>query len=440
MKIFNRKNEKPLFKKIIDTLSFFEIPHEYQLLVLEYHLRECEKNPDLCIDKDNKLILGNNTYDKIVLCPLVIDFGHKDIGKVEFNFSPKRPITNQTGDLFYAIRTYFRFGIDVIDKEQGLFKLSDEIKDWYKKEVKEQKIFEIYPFMGIDTQNYSLKDLKKLLDKYFRTFSKNDLAEDRRNKLFDKMGMFDSNLYRDRNPLSEEEIKYLENKHISPDYQYAFAGIKFYPQLGFDPYPNNSDKKIPISEIQKLIEEENWKEEWTDWDTPLNKVRFLYQYCIEKRIPVTTHCSDGGYKTKDDNDNLTSPAGKWEKVLADFPNLTLNFAHFGRQKNGKTEWRNKIIEFINNDNYPNIYTDISCNDMSPKYYKKLADDLKSKGNTKLQNHLLFGSDFAMSLLATDSESYDQSLTAFTNANFGSQDFFCHHNAEKFLFGGQIEND
>jgi len=147
------KNKKALFKKIMDTISFFEIPHEYQFLVMEYHLR-MSKNEKLSINEDNNLILDKNTYKKIVLCPLIIDFGYKDISRVEYNFSPKRPVAKQTSDMFYAIRTYFRFEIDVKeDKEKGLlFELSEEKENWFAE--KEKKLFEIYPFMGIDTENY----------------------------------------------------------------------------------------------------------------------------------------------------------------------------------------------------------------------------------------------------------------------------------------------
>ena len=227
------------------------------------------------------------------------------------------------------------------------------------------------------------------------------------------MGMFDSNIYRDKLNLTEEEKENaaveLEKKHISFDYQYAFAGIKVYPQLGFDPYPDYDDDK-------------------------LKKVQELYRYCVEKRIPIITHCSDGGYKTKKDNNDLTSPLKKWKKVLDYYPDLTLNFAHFGHQADKKREWRDEIIRLA--EKYPNIYTDISCNDMSEKYYKDLKDDLKK--NPHLQNKVLFGSDFALNMLASNSNSYTDSLSKFAEAELEHQDRLCNHNSERFLFGGEIE--
>jgi len=432
-KIFCKGEDKPIFKKVIDTISFFEIPHEYQFLVMDYHLKN-KKNKKLSINEDNNLILGENTYKKIVLCPLIIDFGYKDISRLEHNFSPKRPIAKQTSDMFYAIRTYFRFEIDVKESPKGgsLFELSEENKKWFAE--REKKLFEIYPFMGIDTENYSLFDLKKLLDKYFKDFNNTKDAKDRQTALRAKMGMFDSNLYRDKNHLKEEEKDYLDKKNISHDYQHAFAGIKLYPQLGFDPYPDGETKVAAINDIQNLIEKEQYsEEECKALDTPLNRVCFLYQYCIDKRIPITTHCSDGGYKTGD-NDKLTSPLTKWKKVLNDYPDLTLNFAHFGHQADKKREWRDEIIRLA--EKYPNIYTDISCNDMSEKYYKDLKDDLKK--NPHLQNKVLFGSDFSINMLVTKTDSYDDNLSKFAESELEYQDLLCNHNSERFLFGGKIE--
>ncbi len=329
---------------------------------------------------------------------------------------PKHPIAKQTGDIFYAIRTYFRFELEE-KPGKNKFKLSKETQNWYTK--RDSKLFEIYPFMGLNTQNYTLDELIKLLDKFFKDFHKEEKAEDRKNKLFEKMGMLDSNMYRDeeiknltKEEKNEKETLFWNKNHIASDYQHAFAGIKVYPQLGFDPFP----------------EDDSWEFE---------KVKYLYKYCIDKRIPITTHCSDGGYKT-DDNDELTSPS-KWKKVLEykykdeegkeiKFENLTLNFAHFGSQKNGKTEWKKSIIELIKK--YDNIYTDISCKDKA--YYNSLEDDLKDE---ILQNRILFGSDFSINMLVTGTDSYNENLQDFVEAkSLEHKVNLCERNPERFLFG------
>ena len=371
-------------EKAMRTLTFFEIPMEYQFLILEYFL-----NPE----KKEKINIGGVDYDKIVLCPLIIDFGKKGISEgVFYNLTPKRPTVTQTGDLLYAIRTYYRFNVKVENEKMDL----ENIENWESEKGK--KLFEIYPFMGIDTQNYdSWEEIKKTLDRYFKNFEKND--PDRQKRIFEKLGKQDDNMYGDT-----DDFKNKNGYKI--DYSDLFAGIKLYPQLGFDPYPKDPEER--------------------------KKVKELYRYCIEKRIPITTHCSDGGYKTGDNN-ILTSPSGKWKTVLEKFPELTLNFAHFGSQGNKKTKWREAIIQFINSkEKYPNVYTDISCNDMSPEYYNELEKSLNA--NPQLQEKVLFGSDFSINMLATQTESYNQFLEPFANAKLSNQIDLCEGNPERFLFG------
>ena len=387
--IFSKYLSK-IIHKIFRTLTFYEIPLEYQFLVLDHFLKTKEPLFNM---KDNQIIIGDRSYDKIVLCPLVIDFGRKNISEgVFYNATPKKPIANQVGDLLYAIRTYYRFNINVANDKMSL---SDEVTDF--EESKRTKLLEIYPFMGIDPQNYdSWEEIEALLDKYFSEFRKDEAAETRRARLYNKMGVLDSNMY------NKTEGHYLN----------IFAGIKVYPQLGFDPYPNDLEKR--------------------------KKVEALYKYCIEKRIPIISHCSDGGYKPED-NDELTSPLGRWKQVLEAkdenseslFAELTLCFAHFGSQSSKETVWREAIIELTKR--YPNIYTDISCNEMTTEYYNELGKLFNAK-NPQLHERILFGSDFSINMLATEVESYNQYLKAFVDADLAYKTNLCEQNPERFLFG------
>jgi len=391
-KMLSSGNSSP--KNIIaNCLSFFEIPMEYQFLVWEHFLKAGE--PKL-FNKNNQIEIAGTSYNKILLCPLVIDFGYKNItNSVFYNLTPKRPITNQVGDLLYAIRTYYRFNLEIKDKKMFL---SQEILN--SQAHKDEKLFEIYPFMGLDTRNYNLEDVQKMLTKYFCNFSKSESKEERRKRLFDKMGKLDSNMYR-----------------ADSEYADIFAGIKIYPQLGFDPYPNNPDE--------------------------LEKVRYLYQFCIDRRIPIISHCSDAGFKVGD-FDPLTSPEGRWKQVLADYPDLTLDFAHFGSEsKSDKQQWRNAIIALT--QKYPNVYTDISCNDAKQDYYTELENlfypDPKKKRknvpptpNPELYKKILYGSDFSINLLASKVNSYNEYLKAFIDAQVSYKNDMCENNPEKFLFG------
>jgi hypothetical protein len=378
---------------VANCLSFFEIPLEYQFLVLEHFLKSGEPK---VINTQNQIEIDGTCYDKILHCPLVIDFGYKNIEKsIFYNLSPKRPVINQVGDLLYAIRTYYRFNLEIKGKKM---ELTDEVQDFQNR--KHEKLFEIYPFMGIDTRNYPLKAIEKMLNKYFCNFSKTETGETRRKRLFEKMGKLDSNMYKD------DEV-----------YVDIFAGIKVYPQLGFDPYPNDAAE--------------------------LEKVEYLYQFCIDKRIPIVTHCSDAGFKVGD-YDALTVPNGKWKKVLEKYPELTLNFAHFGSEsKSDKRQWRNAIIALTKQ--YPNVYTDISCNDAKQGYYDEIEQllnpDPKKKQknappvpNPELHKKILFGSDFSINLLASKVDSYNEYLKAFLDAKVTHKEYLCENNPERFLFG------
>jgi len=382
--ILNISVVKDSIGKAMRTLTFFEIPLEYQFIVLDYYL----KSKIEYFEDEKHIVMGNTAYNKIVLCPLVIDFGRKNIPDgVFYRYTPKSPIANQVGDLLYAIRTYYRFNVNVMDDKMHL---STEIFDWENR--KAEKLFEIYPFMGLDTKNYDdWNGLEILLDKYFYEFEASDSPKIRRERLFNKMGKLDSNMY----------IK------TEGHYHNVFAGIKLYPQLGFDPYPDAPEE--------------------------FEKVKNLYLYCIKKRIPITTHCSDGGYKVAENN-HLTSPLGKWKKVLEqkEFEELTLNFAHFGSQKGKQTEWRNAIIELTKK--YPNVYTDISCNDMTDEYYNNLGK-LFNSANPQLHKKVLFGSDFSINLLVTEAYSYNHYLETFSDAELPYKTELCELNPERFLFGG-----
>ena len=65
-----------------------------------------------------------------------------------------------------------------------------------------------------------------------------------------------------------------------------FAGIKVYPPMGFDPWPEAGLER--------------------------DKVEILYQYCCKKNIPITAHCSEIGFNLDNNADTYTSPK-KWRR-------------------------------------------------------------------------------------------------------------------------------
>jgi predicted TIM-barrel fold metal-dependent hydrolase len=135
-----------------------------------------------------------------------------------------------------------------------------------------------------------------------------------------------------------------------------FYGVKLYPRMGYHP------QCIPLDAV--------------------------YRYCSENRLPVTFHCGLSGFP----------PGEKWkhaqfgnplnfEPVVKKYPELRINFAHFG-SSDPSGEWARTIVRLINDND--NVYTDLSC------YTKK--EDLDGivpywNNNPKLKNRLMFGTDF-----------------------------------------------
>ncbi|MCR6544894.1 amidohydrolase family protein [Dehalobacterium formicoaceticum] len=312
----------------------------------------------------SRLSLGNFHYDKIVLTPLMMDFGYKNMTNpaIYYNAIPvQKPIVEQVLDLFNGIRTYY----------QG-------------KETKE-RFFQVYPFLGINTSNYTMEKVEKMLDKYFGEYS--------------------------GNPLELEANQGKFNGDIDSMGSNFFSGIKVYPPLGFDPWPEDPEER--------------------------KKSECLYEFSSCKRIPITTHCSNGGYRIIDTKDaELYSSPARWALVLKNFPELKLNFGHLGNQEGkGKNKWAQDIFSLI--DQYEHVYTDFSCRGFDDQYYRSLRKMI-AQGDSGLKKRLaeriLFGSDFSINLLWMNS--YSNYLKIFRDTPYFSQqekDVFCSQNPESFLF-------
>ena len=93
----------------------------------------------------------------MIITPLIMDFGYKTLasGNYFYNMPPSKPVVQQTIDLFIGIKKYCEW--EMYQDEEGHH-------DLRKRES--QKLFEIYPFMGINPLNYKPGEFKKLLNKY----------------------------------------------------------------------------------------------------------------------------------------------------------------------------------------------------------------------------------------------------------------------------------
>jgi hypothetical protein len=103
-------------------------------------------------------------------------------------------------------------------------------------------------------------------------------------------------------------------------------------------------------------------------------------------------------------DNYVHPR-EWRDVLKKYRNLKLCLAHFGGDlfpEGPDNDWIKEIIDLINE--FPNVYTDISCwnLDKNKEIFKGL---LLNKKFDYLQDRILFGTDWYMTLLALGGKSY-----------------------------------
>lgn len=370
---------------VLNLLSIMEGAAEYHFLYTEHFLIK---------DKNYFGFSENDIFNKIVLCPLIIDFGYKGMDKIDgfYNFPPAKPIVNQVLDLFNAIYFYYNYDIILHPDKPDKFKLIPAGTP------KDKKLFEIYPFLGINTQNYDLTEIVELFDKYFRNYENDSSPESRYLKLYNKLGTVKIDL---------EDMIFRRKESGDKDYySYLFAGIKLYPPLGFDPWPADN----PVE---------------------LEKVKFLYSECIRKKIPVTVHCSDGGFITSPHAEEFTNPSKRWKSVLSqpEYGDLRINFAHMGSQRNSSTEWQKTILDFILTKK--NVYTDCSCLTPELNDYNILSKVL----NKQTESNFLFGTDFVINLIWSDS--YNDYLKNFIDSEClgdKQKSLISEKNPSRFLFG------
>lgn len=317
-------------------------------------------------------------YDKVVLLPLIMDFGYKGDKKAETFYKVRwKPIASQVLDLCLGIKNYYKH------RDSNPISGANPTTP----------LFEIYPFMGINTINYNLESksdgtvgLKDLLVNKFQGFE-NDSPDTRRTNL----------AARDWRQF---------NGDIDTITSYSYIGIKLYPPLGFDPWPINRTEEM-------------------------EKVHWLYSFCQKNKIPITAHCSNVGFLVDDKYKEFSDPK-KWGNVLDEYGDLRLNLAHFGADN---PEWSKKIIQLILR--YDNVYTDISYQGVNREYYNYIKDRLNNYGTddrNKLYERIIYGSDFMINLLVV--ESYSQYMRYFAETpmfSLSEKDMFCSKNPERFLF-------
>ena len=324
--------------------------------------------------QEEALHMAGRRFGSIALCPLIMDFDDRSRSGSDAYYyrPPAASIDAQIRDVLIGIRDYRR------SRPNGML--------------------EIHPFLGVNTRNHTLDSLGLFLGRHMGGWLP---GRDRARTVFGAMQDYSSNANSVADTAGGECL---------------FSGIKLYPPLGFDPWPEPGEER--------------------------EKVELLFGFCERRGIPITTHCDDHGFRvvSRDEAFTFTAPS-RYRAALERFPELRIDFAHFGRQyttnlmRQAPTEWFEEIIELI--AAYPNVYTDLSFNGVEPEYYERLAAALAAlpaATRDKVEARLLFGSDFAVNLLKV--RSYADYYRIFDASPLAPElrARLCSENPARFLFG------
>ena len=286
--------------------------------------------PSLPYLRDGRLHFRDRVYDRLVLCPLVMDFTHipDDGARTYYPVSTNDKLTAYLGKTLSAIEEFRR--------------------------LRPASPIVFRPFAGINPPAHTQEFLERYLERWLNITRRTD------------------------------------------DASHPFFGVKLYPPLGCDPWPSDAAE--------------------------LKKMRTLYSFCSRYRIPIVTHCDDQGFRGMDVRRawRFTDPAS-WRSVLENYPDLVIDFAHVGRQYgllNGggnivdgiaarlkgqpTDEWFYSLMGLI--QDFDNVYSDISFTGAYKDFYITLGNYMKrldELSRNRLQDRLMFGSDFSINLLRVE---------------------------------------
>lgn len=199
----------------------------------------------------------------------------------------------------------------------------------------------------------------------------------------------------------------------------GFLGVKFYPPMGYHPSHKSVFNSLTVNE----------------------ELQRIYTYCHQNQVPITAHCSiDCAYGKEFINNperlvEVTHP-GAWRPVLSDFPQLILNFAHFGGDfpdVEKPESWSSEILRMI--DSNQNVYTDLSYHGVtidssnSEQYFWKLSELMDKSPNYR--EKILFGTDWPMTRHTLTEAEY---ITLYIDELGGQRlEELAYRNVMNFLF-------
>lgn len=214
--------------------------------------------------------------------------------------------------------------------------------------------------------------------------------------------------------------------------------VQIHPFIGVDPTRKNAVRILEkhISRPKGKIGAANGEFIGVKVYPPLNVEMDLdehpylnefFKYCQTHDIPITTHASPGGFESirlnKAEDGDLANPV-RWDQILSKYPDLRVNFGHFG---NLDDEWAGTIIDYLKR--YKNVYTDISF-----FFREKHAGQVKGYlKDPQIGGKLLYGSDYPMIIpfLPSNGE-YKDFLMPVKKGLDGLMDKIASENPAKFL--------
>lgn len=144
--------------------------------------------------------------------------------------------------------------------------------------------------------------------------------------------------------------------------------------MGWDPNPAKYPEE---SELRKRLQD-------------------FYEYCLQKDLPITTHCSPTAYETPELRD--ANHPKEWGKgVLTQYPKLRINFGHFGTGSHGAEDefaWSVVIADLM--AKHDNVYADLNVH---PEHKDDLTtfiwDCLHHPTRKAVRDRIMYGSDWFM---------------------------------------------
>jgi predicted TIM-barrel fold metal-dependent hydrolase len=203
--------------------------------------------------------------------------------------------------------------------------------------------------------------------------------------------------------------------------RHGFVGVKVYPSMGWRPIGNRATDDMTAREAE-LIDIE---------------LRRFYSWCQDNDVPITTHANTT-VSAAPAFDEFAGPDG-WADVLAEFPRLHLNFAHFGGAWADMTvsDWPAGFARVAVAHEF--VYADVSDHQIydpavTDSYFPWLGALFADPDTALMRERLQFGSDWFMLAMYPEHERFLEEYRSRYLAQFGEDASakFLGGNALRFL--------